>query len=99
MPTSPSVDEKLDVIIRHLEALDRRDKLRTTGALIRAVIGLIPLVIFIYSFWYAINNAQELMTQISRAAATAAAEATQNSGKGMLDDLLKKYEMPSPPKR
>jgi hypothetical protein len=98
MSPSAPVDDKLDIIIGHLEAMNKRDKLRTTGAFIRGIIGLIPMVVFLWSVWYAVNHAQELMAQISKSAATAAAEATKNGGKGMLDDLLKQYDIPAPKK-
>jgi hypothetical protein len=93
--TANTVEEKLDVIIAHLEALDRRDKLRTTGAFIRSILAIIPLLIFLWSAWYAVNHAQELMQQITTAAATAAAEATKSGSKSMLDDLLDKYDIPT----
>jgi hypothetical protein len=90
-----TMDEKMDIIIGHLEAMNKRDKLRTTGAFIRGMLGLIPLIFFVWSIWFAINHGDELLKQITTQAATAAAEATKNGGQGMLDDLLKKYDFPN----
>ena len=98
MPKEPVVattpEQKLDIIIGYLDAMNRRDKLRTTGASIRGMLGPIPLLFFTWSIWYTIYHGSELLQQITPQAANAAAEATKNNSKGMLDDLLNKYDFP-----
>ncbi len=86
-----TTEDKLDVIIRHLEAMDRRDRLRTTGAFIRGMLGLIPLIVFVWSIWFFANNYEQVLGEITKQAATAAAEATKSGGQGMLDELMQKY--------
>ena len=86
------MEEKLDLIIEHLYNLDRRDRLRTYGGFLRAMLSLIPLIIFLWSTWYIIEHGEELMKRITMEAASSAAEYTKGSGQGVLDELMKKYK-------
>jgi hypothetical protein len=90
--TQPLTNEdRLDLILHHLEALDRRDRLRTQAAFVRGLLGLIPLIIFVWSAWFFVNNYQQILSEVTKQAATAAAEATKNGSQGALDALLEKY--------
>ncbi len=93
-PEAVTVEQKLDVIIEHLHHLDRRDRLRTIGSTVRGLLSLIPLLFLLWSAWYVYKQGDKLLETITRQAATAAAEATKNSSKGMLDDLLERYNVP-----
>ena len=75
MPTT-TTDQKLDAIVRHLERLDKRDRLRTWGGFVRAILGFIPLVIFIVSTWYLYNHADDILKKITEQAAEQALKMT-----------------------
>lgn len=89
-----TIEKKLDTIIEHLEKIDARDRLRMWGGFIRGCIAVIPIILLIWSSWYLIVNGADLMKQITDVAASSAAKYTQNSGQGMVDELMKKYSFP-----
>lgn len=71
-----TTEDKLDLIVRHLERMDKRDRLRTWGGFFRTIIGFIPLVIFLFSAWYFYNNADEILKKITAEAAEQALKMT-----------------------
>lgn len=73
---STTVEEKLDAIVTHLDRMDRRDRLRTWGGFFRAMLGFIPLVIFIVSTWYLYNHSDEILKKITEQAAEQALKMT-----------------------
>jgi len=87
-------DEKLDAIVQHLEQMNKRDRLRTIGGFIRGLLGLIPLVVLLWSLWYFAQNGEALMKMIANQAASSAAQYTQGQSQGLLDELTKKYSFP-----
>ena len=80
-------DDTLDQILEHLKNLDRRDRLRTWGGVFRSILGLIPIVIFIYSMWYFYQHGDEVLEKIARQAAIQAAEVTKQGTEGILQQL------------
>ncbi|MDO8648289.1 MAG: hypothetical protein Q7R81_00735 [Candidatus Peregrinibacteria bacterium] len=77
-PPKESIEEKLDRIVLYLHHMDRRDRLRTMGATIRGILGLIPLAITLYFAWYVYHHGDELLTKVTTEAAKQAAEMTKS---------------------
>lgn len=82
-----TLDDKLDLIVLYLHRMDRRDRLRTIGGFFRGVLGLIPLALLIWSFWYFAIHGQEFMQEITREAVRQSAEYSQ----GSLMEQLEQY--------
>lgn len=80
-------EDKLDVIIRHLERIDNRDRLRMYGGLVRSILGFIPTLLLLGSLWYVYSKGDELLRKISMESARAAATYTQQSGSDFLKQL------------
>jgi hypothetical protein len=91
LPSTSSVEEKLDIIAEHLRRMDQRDKLRLWGGTVRSLIAIVPVLVFLWSIWYFANNADEIMKKIADEAASSAAKYSQQQGQGVLDELMKKY--------
>lgn len=86
MPTP--IEEKLDVIIHHLERLDRRDRIRMWGGFVHSLLAIVPLLFFLWSAWYLYEHGDELMKKI---AAQAAQNAAEYSGQSY-DDAVKQIQ-------
>lgn len=82
-----STDEKLELIVHYLHRMDRRDRLRTVGGFARGILGLIPLALLIWSFWYFTQHGDEFMENITREAVRQSAEYSQ----GSLMEQLEQY--------
>ena len=93
MPTPQ--EQQLQEILTILRAMNTRDRLRTWGGFARGCIAIIPIILVVWSAWYMVEHGQELLTSIANTAASSAAAATRDQGKGMVDDLLKKYSLPA----
>lgn len=96
LPVTPvrTMDDKMDEILLHLRRMDRRDRLRTWGGFVRALISLIPILILIWSIWYFAEHGQDLMKEIANTAASSAAEYTKGQSKSLYDEILNKYQVP-----
>lgn len=79
---SPSngIEENLSEILEHLRRMDKRDKLRTWGGFFRSILHLIPIAILIWSIWFTYAHWDELLKEISQAAAEQSAAIMQNQG-------------------
>lgn len=88
-----SIEGKLDLIITHLQHMDRRDRIRMWGGGIRSAIAIIPIILFLVSTWYFATHAAEIMKSITDAAAASAANYTKSQGQGILDSI-KGYSIP-----
>lgn len=86
-PDGLSTDEKLDLIVHYLHNLDRRDRLRTIGGFFKTMIGIIPIIIVVWSTWYFYKHGAELMQQLTKEAVKQSAEYSQDS----LMDQLEQY--------
>ena len=86
-PAPKTTEQKLDVIVEHLENMDRRDRLRTWGAFFRSLISMIPIVLLLWSVWYTYQHGAELLEMISKEAAKQAAEATKQSAGDLQEQL------------
>ncbi len=68
-------EERLNRILLHLERLDRRDRLRTWGGLVHAILSLIPTVLLLLGLWYFYQNGPAIIQSITQEAANEAAAA------------------------
>ena len=89
MPSNEGIPEKLDTIIIQLDALNRRDRLRTWGSFARGLISLIPMAIFLWSIWYFTQHADELLKKIADESAKAAATYTENKSNELMQQIQK----------
>jgi len=83
-----TTEGKLDAILMHLAALDRRDKLRTIGGFIKGMIALIPIIILVASMWYVYKFGDQLLEKIAQQAAKQAAIVTEQQG----NSVIQKFE-------
>jgi len=80
-------EDKIDIIIEHLENIDRRDKLRMRAGFIKGLIGIVPGIAFIIGAWYFYQHGDEVMANIAKVAAEQAMEATRQGTDGLLQQL------------
>src|SRR3989344_2030881 len=83
-----STDDKLDVIVEYLHRLDRRDRLRTWGSFFKGILGLIPIIAFVWGSWYFYEHGDEIMEKIAKVAAEQAAEATKSG----TENFIKQFQ-------
>lgn len=79
--------ESLQEIVAILHRIERRDRVRTWGSLLRSTLGLLPLVIFLWSLYYVYQNGEALMKQIIRETVSQTASFTPDSDSGFLKEL------------
>lgn len=60
-----TMEEKLDDIVAILHRMDRRDRMRMIGSTVRSLIGLIPLILLLWSTWYLIAHGEEFIQRIT----------------------------------
>ncbi len=89
MPKSPAEvpEDKLDAILRHLQNLDRRDRLRTWGSFVRGLLSVAWIVFLFGSAWYAVAHWDVILKQVAAEAAKQAAAYTQTSSNDALKQL------------
>jgi uncharacterized membrane protein (GlpM family) len=80
-------DDKLDIIIGHLEKMDRRDKLRMRAGFIKGMISIVPGIVFIIGLWYFYQHGDEIIAKIAKTAAEQAMEATKAGTDGLMQQL------------
>ena len=77
-------DDKLDQILHHLAAMDKRDRLRTWGGFIKGIIGLVPAIVFIWGMWYFYQHGDDIMAKIAKTAAEQSSEGTKQGTEGLI---------------
>lgn len=62
-PITPqqSVEDKLDVIIKYMHRIDRRDRMRMSWGIVHSLLTIIPLILTIASLWYFYENSGEIL--------------------------------------
>lgn len=55
----------MEDILAILHRMDRRDRMRMIGSTIRSVIGLIPVLLLLWSTWFLLAHGQEFIQQIT----------------------------------
>src|SRR5690606_23034703 len=58
------ISEKLDVLIMHISRMDQRDKIRMWGSFFRAMLGIIPMLFFLWSIWYFATHTDEIIRKV-----------------------------------
>ncbi len=56
-----TTDDKLDIIIKYLHRIDRRDRIRMWSGTVHSLLTIIPLVLTILSLWYFYTHSSEVM--------------------------------------
>lgn len=79
--------EKIDRVIEILEMMNRRDRARTLAGFFRGLLGLIPLLIVLWSTWYFYAHGDELLKKVAGAAAEQAAAVTEKSSGDFMKQL------------
>lgn len=87
-----TTDEKMDEIVRLLRRMDKRDSLRAIGGTVRFILALIPIIILLWSVWYAVENWQELLKSVADQAASSAAKMTQEQGNSLYERLIEQAQ-------
>jgi len=87
MPKIPTTDDKLDIIISHLQRFEKREKLRMWGSFVRNVISLIPVLIFIAATWYTVKYGDVLLQKITSMAAEQAGRVAAQNANGLIDQF------------
>lgn len=85
--TPQTVEEKLDVIILHLERMDRRDRMRMWGGALHGLLAVIPMLFFLWSAWYLYEHGDELIMGIAEQSARNAAEYSGQSYEQALEQI------------
>ncbi|TSD00515.1 MAG: hypothetical protein Greene101449_125 [Candidatus Peregrinibacteria bacterium Greene1014_49] len=71
---------QLTEILEVLHRMDKRDRLRTWGGFFKSLLHLIPLILILWSTWFAYAHWDELLKEISKAAAESSAAVMQSQG-------------------
>ena len=82
-----STDEKLAEILLHLRRMDKRDRVRMWGSFVRGIIGILPVVVFLYGAWFFYQNGEDFMQKMIDASAKQAAEVLSNGAGGFFEQF------------
>lgn len=82
-----STEEKIDKVLLHLEHLDKRDRLRTWGGLVKGLVSIVPVLAFIYGLWYFSQNGDAFLEKIAKTAAEQAAAVTTQGTNSIMEQL------------
>ena len=64
--TDKSTEELLEMILYHMQRIDKRDKWRAIGGFIRSLISLIPIALLVVSTWYFVKHSDEVIKNITK---------------------------------
>ena len=82
-----SDSETLQQILVHLERMDKRDRIRTWGGMIRSAIAIVPVILFLLASWYAYYNIDAIIKKISEESAKQAAKYTEQQSADFLEQM------------
>jgi succinate dehydrogenase/fumarate reductase cytochrome b subunit len=86
LPPAPlTPEDKLDQIVEILRQMNKRDRMRMWGSTIHSILGLIPLVVFLFSLWYVYNYGDQLLEQIAAEAAKQASNVATGNAQMFFD--------------
>lgn len=85
--SAESIEEKMDLILVYLHRMDKRDRLRTWGGFVRGLIGLIPIILLVWSTWYFLKHGDELMMKMTKYAAESAAGMTKENSAELMQQF------------
>jgi hypothetical protein len=63
--TNKSTEELLELLLVHMQNMDRRDYWRTIGGFFKGVLTLIPMILFLVSTWYIYAYRDTILQQIT----------------------------------
>ncbi len=87
-----SVEEKLDVIIKYLHRMDRRDRIRMSWGTIHGFLTIIPLVLTLFSLWYFYAHSQDLIQSFAGAMSGGLlGNGESNSSQGGMMEMIQNY--------
>jgi len=64
--TDKSTEELLELMLIHMQNMDRRDKLRTIGGFFKGLLAIIPIAILLLSTWYFYTHKDTLMQDMTK---------------------------------
>lgn len=92
-PEPKTLEEKMDVMIMHLERMDRRDKMRMWGSFFHSLMTIIPMIFFVWSTWYLYAHFDDIMGTMLEQSAKSAAAATGQGYEDILGQLRDTFGM------
>ncbi len=81
--------ETLTAMLSEIQALNRRDRLRTIGGFFRGLLAMIPTAIFLYGLWYFSVNQDSVVKYIMDRAAVSASEFTTKANQQLMQEFQK----------
>lgn len=87
--SSKTIEQQLSEILEHLRRMDKRDRLRTWGAFFRSILHLLPVAILLWSVWFTVYHWDDVLQQITKAAAEQS-ELLMKQGSGDIESGLQK---------
>jgi hypothetical protein len=95
LTTETSMEEKMDQILIYLHRMDRRDRLRTFGGFFRGILGLIPLILVVWSAWYFYAYSDEMIEKITSEAVKQTTGYTNDAGfMDQFNEYFNKQQVP-----
>lgn len=90
---SPAPETQLAEILEILRAMNKRDRQRMWGGVVRGCIGAIPVIFLLWSGWYFVEHGADLLKTIANTAAESAAAYAGGQSQRTLEGVLKTIEM------
>ena len=90
--TDKSTEELLELILVHMQNMDRRDHWRSIGGFFRGVLSVIPVLIFFVSTWYIYAYRDTLMQNISKQVMQSMQEMLPTPAGVMDNDMVKEFQ-------
>jgi hypothetical protein len=90
--TDKSTEELLELILVHMQNMDRRDHWRTIGGFFRGLLSIVPVLIFFASTWYIYAYRDTLMENMTKQVMESMTKAMPTPS-GVIDsDMVKKLQ-------
>lgn len=87
-----SVEQKLDVIIRYLHLMNRRDKWRTIWGTFHGFLVFIPMLLTLFSLWYFYTHSAELMQNMMGGMFRAGSTSSQPSIMDQIQEYVRQQQ-------
>jgi hypothetical protein len=75
-----------------LQRMERRDRVRTWGSMVRSTLSLLPLLIFLWSLYYVYKNGEALLQQIIRETVNQTASFAPDSQGNIFQELERFFQ-------
>jgi hypothetical protein len=90
--TDKSTEELLELILVHMQNMDRRDHWRTIGGFFRGLLSIVPVLIFFASTWYIYAYRDTLMENMTKQVMESLTKAMPAPSGVMDSDMVKKLQ-------